>query len=57
MRLRTKLGVKMLEARIWLLRKRLDWSRYPEIDPELLGEPDAETRAILDRAFASLRMN
>jgi len=57
MRLRTKLGVKMLEARIWLLRKRLDWSRYPEIDPDLIGEPDAKTKAKLDQMFASLRMN
>ncbi len=57
MRLRTRLGLKILEARIWLVRKRFDWSQYPMIDPELLGEPDAKTKATLDKIYDSMRMN
>lgn len=57
MRLRTKLGLKILEARIWLVRKRIDWTAYPLVDPDLLGEPDAKIKAQVDKIFDSIRMN
>lgn len=58
MRLKTKINLKILEAQIWWLRTRTEWSRYPEfIDQELLGPPDAATKAKLDEIFDSLRLN
>lgn len=57
MRLKTKMGIKILEARIWWVRKRSEWSQYPLVDPELLGEPDAKTKAQIDKIYDSLRMN
>lgn len=60
MRLRTKMGLKMLNARIWLLRKRATWNQYPVISQyifDIVGESDAKAKAKVDKMFDSLRMN